>query len=77
MNELLAAVQALKGTIPGIREISTGENFTDRALGYTHGLTVTLNNKESLPPYLEHPAHQAVGVLLRANCSILAMDYEF
>jgi len=29
-----------------------------------------------LPDYLNHPEHQAVGVVLREHCEVLALDYE-
>jgi len=37
---------------------------------------VTLENVEDLPAYLAHPDHQAVGVVLREHCEVLALDYE-
>ena len=76
MDKLLASVEALKGQVPGIVDISTGRNFTDRAQGYTYGLIVTLTNKEALSAYIDHSLHQTVGAQLKANCTVVAMDYE-
>ena len=72
---IVASIRALTH-IPGVIAISAGRNITDRANGATHGVLVTLESAEDLPPYLAHPDHQAVGVVLREHCEVLALDYE-
>lgn len=74
----LAALAGLHGKMPElILDLSLGRNFTDRAAGYTHAVTVTLVNREALPAYLQHPEHQAVAAGLRADADYLVLDYEF
>ena len=75
MEEILASIRALTH-IPGVLAISAGKNITDRANGATHGVLVTLEQAADLPTYLNHPDHQAVGVVLREHCEVLALDYE-
>ena len=75
MAEILASIRALTH-IPGVVAISAGQNITDRANGATHGVLVTLEGADDLPAYLNHPYHQAVGVVLREHCEVLALDYE-
>ena len=75
MEEILASIRALTH-IPGVLAISAGQNITDRANGATHGVLVTLEQAADLPEYLNHPDHQAVGVVLREHCEVLALDYE-
>lgn len=75
MEEILASIRALTH-IPGVVSISAGRNITDRAKGATHGVLVTLGCAADLPGYLQHPDHQAVGVVLRRSCEVLALDYE-
>jgi len=75
MAEILASIRALTH-IPGVVAISAGQNVTDRANGATHGVLVTLERADDLPTYLNHPDHQAVGVVLREHCEVLALDYE-
>jgi len=75
MEEILASIRALTH-LPGVLTISAGRNVTDRANGATHGVLVTLNEVDDLPLYLNHPDHQAVGVLLRKHCEVHALDYE-
>ena len=75
MEEILASIRALTH-IPGVLAISAGRNITDRVNGATHGVLVTLERADGLPAYLNHPDHQAVGVVLREHCEVLALDYE-
>lgn len=76
MAELFGDIRALADVIPGIVSAHAGRNLTDRALGYNYGVTVVLSDSAALKPYLDHPAHQAVGTRLRACCDVLAMDFE-
>jgi hypothetical protein len=60
-QDLLEKLQAFKGIIPGIVELSAGVNVTEeieRAQGYTLGLRVTFENKAALDKYGPHPVHQ-------------------
>ena len=75
MEEILASIRALTH-IPGVLAISAGRNITDRAYGATHVVLVTFERADDLPAYLNHPDHQAVGVVLREDCEVLALDYE-
>jgi len=75
MEEILASIRALTH-LPGVIAISAGRNITERANGATHGVLVTLERAADLPDYLNHPDHQAVGVVLREHCEVLALDYE-
>lgn len=79
INAGLDALRALKNEIPGILELTCGENFTNRSQGFTHALYVRFVDKEALAAYGPHPKHVAVGTdhfnAIRAD--ILAVDYEF
>ena len=76
MDEILAAIRGLETRVPGVSAISAGSNFTQRAAGYSHGAIITLQSREALQPYLDHPEHQRVGALIRRHCDVLVMDYE-
>ncbi len=75
-QEHLDGLRALKGRVPGIQRIAVGENFTDRAQGYTHGLLVALDDREALKTYATHPEHVAVAKPLNEDADLLAMDFE-
>ena len=67
----------LAETVPAIASIRAGENFTDRARGFTHGFVVTLPTRQDLPRYLEHPDHLKVaGPLKEDAAEVVAMDIE-
>ena len=75
MEAIVASIRALTH-IPGVTAISAGKNVTERANGATYGILVTLADAQALPQYINHPDHQAVGLVLREHCEVLALDYE-
>ena len=76
-KELLDAVSALESVIPGIKHFSIGKNFTERAKGFTHGFVVTLEDKDALMVYADHPEHVPVAMALRDHAELMALDFEF
>jgi hypothetical protein len=78
INSTLAELRKLKDKIPGIVEMSCGENFSDRAKGYTHGLLVRFKDRAALSAYGPHPEHQRVvkNFINPIREDILAFDYE-
>lgn len=78
IDDLMQQLEALQGVVPGILEIRTGKNFTQRSQGHTHALVVILESKAALEAYGPHAAHQKVVAQLReVTESILALDIEF
>eukprot|EP00397_Hematodinium_sp_SG-2012_P061213 GEMP01080731.1.p2 GENE.GEMP01080731.1~~GEMP01080731.1.p2 ORF type:complete len:151 (+),score=28.52 GEMP01080731.1:33-455(+) len=77
-RQFVADVALLPQKMPEYVLAATGgRTFTDRGEGYTHGVMITLKDKESVPKYLDHPAHQQLGSrygeFVRRK---LAMDWE-
>ncbi|KAI8975208.1 stress responsive A/B barrel domain-containing protein [Mycotypha africana] len=71
-------ILALKGTIPEIKAISAGKNFTDRGKGYEYGWVIELEKKEDLPIYANHQSHlDFLSKYKPALEDVLAIDYEF
>lgn len=77
IDEHLVALASLQDSVPGIVDLTLGENFTDRAEGCTHGLLVVLEDRAALTGYATHPAHVAVAGSLREDAKLLVLDYEF
>ncbi len=75
--EHLAALRSLPADVAVIRSLNCGANFTDRADGYTHGLSVVLDDRAALGVYADHPRHVEVATALRADAELMALDYEF
>lgn len=75
----MAALRDLKEKIPSIVDLSCGENFSDRARGYTHGLVVRFRDRAGLEAYQPHPLHQDVvqNFIKPIIAEVLALDYEF
>jgi len=76
VQEHMKQLASLKGRVPGIVASSCGENITDRANGFTHGLIVTLESKSALEGYATHPEHVAVAEPLFADAEVVVMDFE-
>ncbi|KAF0692607.1 Aste57867_16310 [Aphanomyces stellatus] len=72
------AIIALKDKIPGIVDLSYGEDFVKtRNNGYTHMLVVRLEKKEALPVYTSHPEHVKVATSLKEMAeSIMGLDFD-
>jgi hypothetical protein len=73
-EEILAALEpfkALKGQIPGLREVHVGPNRHLGHQGYTHGFVMVFENEEALRAYGPHPAHKAISPELRRLCNHL------
>jgi hypothetical protein len=60
VTEAFEAFRALKDRIPGILELTCGENFSDRAKGFHAGLYVRFRDRAALEAYLPHPEHLRV-----------------
>ena len=76
-GDLLSSVRDLRERVPGIVDLSAGENFSERAGGYTHGLFVRFRTADDLRAYIQHPDHQAVVEKLDAlTDGRLVVDYE-
>jgi hypothetical protein len=76
--QLLAKLQAFKGVIPGIIELSAGMNEEiERGRGYTLGLRVTFDSREALEQYGPHPVHQDfVKELAGVIDHVAVVDYK-
>jgi hypothetical protein len=77
IEDLISSIRGLKDTVPGVVDLSVGENFSPRSGGYTHGLFVRFETADDLQGYLEHPDHQAVGEKLDRLTSRIVVDYGF
>lgn len=73
-NEILKQ----KGTIPGLLEISFGEDFTGRSKGYTHAEVAVFKDRKSLEDFNKSDYHQQLIVthIKPVLEDILVLDYE-
>ncbi|HJU56383.1 MAG TPA: Dabb family protein [Pyrinomonadaceae bacterium] len=56
----LAGLRGLKGKIAGVVDFSCGANFSDRAQGYAHGLSVRFTGRAALGAYGPYTEHRRV-----------------
>ena len=76
--QAVAGLRALKDQIPGIVDLSCGENFSERSQGFVTGLVVRFTDKGALEVYGPHPAHQHVvqNYINPIRADVIAVDYE-
>ena len=77
IDDLVSSIRGLKDTVPGVVDLSVGENFSERSGGYTHGIFVRFESVEGLQEYLKHADHLSVVEKLDALTTRIVVDYEF
>ena len=77
IDEHMAACRSLVGRVPVVIDLKCGKSYTDRAGGLTHGILVTVPDREAIVTYLNHPLHVPVASALKADLDELrVMDIE-
>ena len=77
IEDLISSIRGLKDTVPGVVDLTVGENFSGRSGGYTHGIFVRFESREDLQGYMKHPDHLAVVEKLDALTTRIVVDYEY
>jgi Stress responsive A/B Barrel Domain len=74
----MVELRGLKDKIPGIVDISSGKNFSERSKGFTHGMIFRFKDRAALESYIPHPEHQRVvqKILGPIRADVLVVDYE-
>src|SRR5215471_11375474 len=78
IDNALAELRKLKGKIPGLVDVSSGTNFSERAKGYTHVLIMRFADRSALQAFGPHPEHQRVAqnFVSPIRADSLVLDYE-
>ena|SRR5258708_39172710 len=74
----VAGLMGLKYKIPGIIDMTCGDNFSSRSQGYEFGLVIRFTDREALEAYGPNPLHQEVVQTLIAPIreEVIAVDYN-
>lgn len=77
VTRVVDGLRALQGRVPGILDLSCGEDFSGRAQGYTHALVVRFTDRAALDAYGPHPAHRHVveTYVNPIRDDVLALDF--
>ena len=81
IDDMFAALAALKERIPGILAFEGGKNNSPENInrGYTHGFTIDFADEKAREVYLPHPEHEKVKTTIQkvldgsADC-VLVVD---
>ena|SRR5580693_4508360 len=78
IDTAMTELRLLKDKIPGIVEVTSGKNFSERSKGFTHGLIFHFKDRAALDGYLPHSEHQRVvqKILNPIRSDTLIFDYE-
>ncbi|MET3115624.1 hypothetical protein AAKU52_003375 [Pedobacter sp. CG_S7] len=78
IQSLKKEIQKQKGTIPGLIDISFGEDFMDRAKGYTHAEVAVFKDRKTLESFNASEYHQQLIIthIRPILGDILVLDYE-
>ena len=78
VRAMRAGLESLPETIPGILELSCGENFCDRSKGMNFGLVVRFESERALRLYAKHADHvRVVQTLVEPIVDdVLALDFR-
>ncbi|HEX3624721.1 MAG TPA: Dabb family protein [Verrucomicrobiae bacterium] len=78
IDAVMTELRDLRNKIPGIVDVTSGKNFSERAKGFTHGLIFHFKDRAALEGYLPHPEHQRVvqKILSPIRADALIFDYE-
>ena len=71
-------LRTLQEKIPGILDVSSGKNFSDRSKGFTHAMIFRFKDRAALDSYIPHPEHQRVvqKILNPIRAETLVVDFE-
>ncbi|KAI8865910.1 stress responsive alpha-beta barrel domain-containing protein [Ramicandelaber brevisporus] len=77
VDALIADLNKLQTLIPFVKSSRAGANVSPaRAKGFTHALTVELDDEAALQAYSDHPAHMDVlKTILELKDDVIAIDY--
>ncbi|MEN8145662.1 MAG: Dabb family protein [Gemmatimonadota bacterium] len=78
IEQHMQACRGLADSVPPVELLECGENISDRAGGFTHGIIVSVANQDGLDEYINHPTHVPVAEALVADLEELTvMDIGF
>jgi hypothetical protein len=75
---MIAGLASLREKIPGIVDLTVGQNFSNRNQGFDIGLVVRFVDRAALEVYLPHPAHRGCVDELVAPIKedVIVVDYD-
>jgi hypothetical protein len=76
IGDLISSIRNLEETVPGVVDLSAGENFSPRSGGYTHGIFVRFETREDLQGYMQHPDHLVAVEKLDRLTTRIVVDYD-
>ena len=78
IEALYREISSFRDRIPGILDLTIGENFSKISKNYTHGVVIRFETKQALKDYFTNPIHTAMveNHLKPILVDGLEIDYE-
>ena len=77
VSRLMGNIKNLKGQIPSLVDIMSGENFSKYNEGFTHAVVAIFKDREGLDAYRVHPLHKPVaGMADKMEEKSIGIDFE-
>lgn len=78
IDGMFAQIAALRKVIPGVLDVSFGQNFSSRARSYSHAVTIRFTDRPALEAFYPHAAHQKlINESIKPIVEdLLPLDYE-
>jgi len=77
ISQLMAGLDTLKEKFPTVIDMKSGENFSERSKGLTHGLVMFFQSRKALEDYMVDPRHREMAdPVIEAAADVLAFDFE-
>ena len=70
------AIRAFQGQIPGLIDVSVGENLSSRGQGYSFAGLMRFTDRSACDAYSSHPAHLALLEWLVPLIDPVELDFE-
>jgi len=78
LDEAVRRLKAMVGPVEVVRDLKAGKDVVHSGRSYDLGLAVTLDDRQALEVYNEHPAHEPVKKFLGSLYDqVVAVDFEF
>jgi antibiotic biosynthesis monooxygenase (ABM) superfamily enzyme len=68
-------INAFRGKIPGLLDVHTGHNQSERSQGFEFVGLMRFKGKEAYEAYVKHPQHQALLKWLKPLIDPVEMDF--
>ncbi|MER7210925.1 Dabb family protein [Streptosporangium sp. NPDC000239] len=76
IDDELARLAGLRGTVPCLRDIEVAADIGGRCLGYDRMFALSFGDAEDIAAWSDHPAHAPLRTTLLRDAELLVFEYR-